>query len=81
MHGTIAKGETKGVHLLAAYLPAEGITLFQVAVGDGEKENEITATPRVLAALNLKGRVVCGDAMFTQRKLSIRIMGQWSKSK
>lgn len=76
VRGTIPKGNTKGVHLLAAYLPEEGVTLFQVAVGAGEKENEITAAPRVLTRLNLKGRVVCGDAMFTQRKLSVQIMGQ-----
>jgi len=76
VRGTIPKGNTKGVHLLAAYLPEEGVTLFQVAVGAGEKENEITAAPRVLARLNLKGRVVCGDAMFTQRKLSVQIIGQ-----
>ncbi len=76
VRGTIPKGNTKGLHLLAAYLPEEGITLFQVAVGAGEKENEITAAPRLLARLNLKGRVVCGDAMFTQRKLSVQIIGQ-----
>ena len=45
-------------------------------MGDGEKENEITAAPRVLAKLNLKGRIVCGDAMFTQRNLSVQIIGQ-----
>lgn len=76
LRGTIPKGMSKGVHILAAYLPEEGITLFQVAVGDGKKENEITAAPRVLARLDLKGRVVCGDAMFTQRKISIQILGQ-----
>ena len=79
LRGTILKGMTKGVHILAAYLPEEGITLFQVAVGAGKKENEITVAPRVLSRLDLKGRVVCGDAMFTlftQRKLSIQILGQ-----
>ncbi len=76
LRGTIPKGMTKGVHILAAYLPEEGITLFQVAVGAGKKENEITAAPRVLSRIDLKGRVVCGDAMFTQRKLSVQILGQ-----
>jgi predicted transposase YbfD/YdcC len=28
------------------------------------KGNEISAAPKLLAALDLKGRVVCGDAMF-----------------
>ena len=74
LRGTIPKGKTKGVHLLAAYLPEEGIVLMQVAVKS--KENEITAAPRVLRSLDLKGRVVCGDAMFTQRQLSVQVVAQ-----
>ena len=74
MRGTIPKGLTQGIHLLAAYLPAEGIVLMQVVVE--AKENEITAAPRVLECLDLKGRVVCGDAMFTQRDLSVQILYQ-----
>lgn len=74
LRGTIPKGKTQGVHLLAAYLPAEGVVLMQAAVAS--KENEITAAPQLLSALDLKGRVVCGDAMFTQRTLSIKILGQ-----
>lgn len=74
LRGTIPKGKTQGVHLLAAYLPEEGIVLLQVAVTS--KENEITAAPRLLAKLDLKGRIVCGDAMFTQRDLSVQIVAQ-----
>lgn len=74
MRGTIPKGQTQGVHLLAAYLPAEGVTLLQMPVEN--KENEITSAPRLLSALDLKRRVVCGDAMFTQRKLSVQILSQ-----
>jgi predicted transposase YbfD/YdcC len=74
LRGTIPKGKTRGVHLLAAYLPEEGIVLMQVAVES--KENELTAAPGVLSRLDLKGRVVCGDAMFTQRDLSVQIVGQ-----
>lgn len=74
MRGTIPKGLTQGVHLLAAYLPEEGIVLMQVAVGS--KENELSAAPRVLMALDLRGRVVCGDALFTQRELSVQILYQ-----
>jgi predicted transposase YbfD/YdcC len=72
LRGTIPKGETSGVHLLAAYLPAEGIVLMQVAVES--KENEISAAPRILTALDLRGRVVCGDALFTQRDLSAQVL-------
>jgi predicted transposase YbfD/YdcC len=74
LRGTIASGETQGVHLLAAYLPEEGIVLAQVAVD--KKENEIKAAPRLLQQLDLKGRVVSGDALFAQRKLSVQIMAQ-----
>ncbi len=63
MRGTISKGKTQGVHLLAAYLPEEENVLIQVAVVS--KENEITVGPRGLTRLDLKRRVVCRDTMFT----------------
>ena len=34
------------------------------------KENEIKAAPRLLEAIDLRGKVVSGDAMLTQRQLS-----------
>jgi predicted transposase YbfD/YdcC len=74
MRGTIPKGETQGVHLLSAYLPEEGIVLRQVEVGG--KENEITAAKGLLAQIPLKNRVVCADAMQTQRKLSVEIVSR-----
>jgi len=36
------------------------------------KENEIVAAPRLLAALDLRGKIVRGDAMLTQRGLSLQ---------
>jgi predicted transposase YbfD/YdcC len=72
MRGTIPKGSTQGVHLLAAYLPSEGVVLQQVAVG--VKENEISAAPQLLETIDLKQKVVCGDAMQTQRQLSMTIL-------
>jgi predicted transposase YbfD/YdcC len=74
MRGTIPRGKTQGVHLLAAYLPAQGVVLAQVAVE--HKENEIVAAPRLLRHLDLTGLVVTGDAMHTQRELSIQIVEQ-----
>jgi len=68
LRGTIPPGKTQGVHLLAAYLPQQGIVLWQVEVGC--KENEIVAAPRVLKSVDLKGKVVTGDAMFAQKELS-----------
>lgn len=74
LRGTIPKGETQGVHLLTVYLPEEGIVLGQVEVG--VKENEISAAAGALAAVPLKNRVVCADAMQTQRKLSVEILAK-----
>ncbi len=72
MRGTIPTGQSQGLHLLAAYLPVEGIVLVQIAVEN--KENEIVAAPKVLASLDLQGKIVMGDAMQTQRALSVQII-------
>jgi predicted transposase YbfD/YdcC len=72
VRGTIAFGDTRGVHLLAAYLPGLGVVLFQVAVDT--KTNEIGAAPQVLKMLDLQGKIVSGDAMFAQRSLSLLIV-------
>jgi predicted transposase YbfD/YdcC len=72
LRGTIPAGHSKGVHLLAALAPTEGWVLMQVEV-DG-KENEIPAAPRVLKALDLRGKVVTGDALLAQRNLSVQIV-------
>lgn len=74
MRGTIPSGSTRGVHLLAAYLPAEGVVLKQVEVSD--KQNEISAAPALIEGLDLKNRVVCGDAMHTQRQLSVGVLAR-----
>lgn len=74
LRGTIQKGENQGVHLLAAYLPEEGIVLMQVSVA--RKENEVVAAPRLLNSVDLREKVVCGDAMFTQRSLSVQVIAQ-----
>jgi len=71
LRGTIPVGQTRGVHLLAAYLPCEGVVLMQVEV-DGH-ENEISAAPQVLKQLDLQGKIVTGDALLTQRKLAQQI--------
>jgi predicted transposase YbfD/YdcC len=73
VRGTITGGDPFGLHLLAAYLPGEGIVLMQMIV-EKEKENEIVVAPKLLACLDLRHKVVVGDAMQTQRKLSIQIV-------
>jgi len=78
MRATIPEGKTKGVHLLAAYLPEEGWVAFQVEVGS--HENEIPAAKRVVKQLDLRGKIVTGDAMLAQRELSVAIVegdGDW----
>lgn len=73
MRGTIPTGASQGVHLLAAYLPSEGLVLMQVAVTG--KESELTVAPGLLEVLDLRQKVVRGDALFTQRNLSVETLG------
>lgn len=68
LRGTIPLGSSRGLHLLAAYVPAHGIVLFQVAVD--QKTNEIKAAPEVLKRVDLRGKIVTGDALLAQRELS-----------
>ena len=71
LRGTIPTGQRQGVHLLAAYLPAEGIVLVQVAVGN--KENEIVPRRRC-SQPRFTGQNCLGDALHTQRELSVQIV-------
>jgi predicted transposase YbfD/YdcC len=70
--GTIPLGATQGLHLVAAYLPEQGVALLQLAVQ--KKANELTVAPTLLAQIALAGRVVTGDALFAQRNLSTQII-------
>ncbi|MEP7289063.1 MAG: ISAs1 family transposase [Chloroflexota bacterium] len=72
LRGTIEAGHTRGVHWLAVYAVEAGVVLNQVNVL--AKENEISAAPKVLADVELRDKVVTGDAMFTQRNLSSQII-------
>jgi len=74
LRGTMPAGQTRGLHLLAAFLPGAGWVLMQVEV-DG-KENEIKAAPRLLQCLDLRGKIVTGDALLAQRDLSVQIVEQ-----
>ena len=71
LRGTLDQFQ-RGTYLLAAYLPREGIVLMQVAVeGRG---GEMSAAPKVLKSLDLRQKVVMGDALHTQRGVSIQIV-------
>lgn len=55
-----------------AYLPEEGIVLKQMEVDT--KENEIVGAPELIKAINVTNKVVCADAMQTQRGLSMDVL-------
>jgi predicted transposase YbfD/YdcC len=76
MDGKVLRGtlddQQNGTYLLAAYLPSEGIVLMEVAVeGRG---SEIPAAPKLLSHIDLRDKVVMGDALHTQRQISIQIV-------
>jgi len=72
LRGSFMPEQGRAVHLLVAYLPQEGVVLMQVAVA--REENELSAAPRLLRCLDLRGKIVMGDALFTQRELSVQIV-------
>lgn len=71
LRGTIDPPASQGLCLLAFFLPGEGVTLAQIAL-EG-KENEISGAPTLLGYVDLRNKVVIGDAMHTQRQVSIQI--------
>ena len=73
LRGVLAPDPTCKVHLLAAYLPAEGLVLFQLPVDS--KTNEITVASELLKPLNLQGKIITADALHTQRETS-RLIGE-----
>lgn len=68
LRGTVATEPQRALHLLAAYLPEEGVVLMQAEVAG--HTNEIPVAPRVLKVLDLQGKIVTGDALLAQRALS-----------
>jgi len=53
LRGSIRIGQSGGVHLLAIYLPSQGVVLAQVEIG--AKAHEISAAPQVLTQVDLQG--------------------------
>jgi predicted transposase YbfD/YdcC len=70
--GTIAKGETNGLHLLALQESKQNIVIEQTALK--AKENEISCSKRLLENANLQGKILSGDAIFAQRELSRQVV-------
>lgn len=71
LRGTIDMEVNDGLCLLAIFLPGEGVTLAQLAIES--KQNEISAAPTLLASIDLRNKIVIGDALHTQRQISIQI--------
>jgi predicted transposase YbfD/YdcC len=69
--GTIDLEVSEGLCLLALFLPGEGVTLAQIAVEKGQ--SEVSAAPTLLGWVDLRNKVVIGDALHTQRQISIQI--------
>jgi predicted transposase YbfD/YdcC len=68
------KGSKRAVHLVSAWSSANQLSLGQIKVG--EKSNEITAIPRLLEVLALKGCIVTIDAMGCQRDIAEKIIAK-----
>ena len=62
------------LHMLHAWSADQRLLLGQLAV-DG-KSNEITAVPKLLDLLSLKGRIVTADALNCQRVIAAKVVAQ-----
>jgi predicted transposase YbfD/YdcC len=71
LRGTLDEAQN-GTYLLAAYLPREGLVLMEVALES--KGSEIPGAAKLLNLVDLREKVVMGDAMHTQRAISIQIV-------
>lgn len=62
----------KALHMVSAWATAAHLSLGQVAVD--EKSNEITAIPKLLELLDVKGALVTIDAMGCQKEIAKKII-------
>lgn len=62
----------QGLHLVSAWCEQNQLVLGQIATDS--KSNEITAIPKLLELLNLKGAIVTLDAMGCQREIAGKIL-------
>lgn len=71
LRGTRERGKAKLVHMVSAWANGNNVVLGQRKVE--EKSNEITAIPKLLAALELSGTIVTIDAMGCQKNIAQQI--------
>ncbi len=65
-------GRKQAIHMVSAWAKTNGVVLGQVKTD--EKSNEITAIPRLLEVLALKGCIVTIDAMGCQTEIAKKIV-------
>ena len=70
MRGNTQNG-SKASHIISAWCEENGFCLGQIAVE--EKSNEITAIPKLLDRIQIKGQIVTIDAMGTQTAIAEKI--------
>jgi predicted transposase YbfD/YdcC len=70
--GSRSPGSKRAVHIVSAWASANQLSLGQVKVE--EKSNEITAIPKLLNVLAIKGCIVTIDAMGCQREIAGKII-------
>ena len=68
--GTIPPGESQGEALMAIYAPDQQVVIAQ---GRIEVEGEIPAAQQLLGEVDMRGKVLVGDALHTQRAISEQI--------
>lgn len=66
--------DKSAIHMVSAWASANGVVLGQVKVDD--KSNEITAIPKLLEVLEIKGCIVTIDAMGCQKNIAQNIIDQ-----
>jgi len=69
-----AASSKAAIHMVSAWATANRVSLGQVVTD--EKSNEITAIPRLLEILEIKGCLVTIDAMGCQREIAEKIVAQ-----
>ena len=71
LRGAKSNGKKSPIHMVSAWANEQNLVLGQVKTN--EKSNEITAIPKLLEVLSIKGTVVTIDAMGCQEKIAAQM--------
>lgn len=74
VRGTVSEETGKQLHLLSLQESSKNLVTAQTALQ--ATENEISAAKRLLTEAHLKGKIVSGDGIFTQKELSVQVRGK-----